>query len=216
MTNDTHIHRPICDDCGARATRIDARFCEFCGAELPRLKSAPPAGPGGVSQRAAARFEALEVHPETERLMAFTPEDAGKASTRTVIFGVFFVVLWLSMGSVIIAGFSMAPGPMVLFPIAIVGFGTVMVVGKAVQYRNFRNAPIKKQPALIVDERIEVSGGGKNNSVSTQNYTTLEHPGGGRTEVKSIPSASSQAHPGDIGIAYLRANTLVYFGRVPV
>jgi len=216
MTNDTHQHLPECDDCGARATRFDARFCDFCGAELPRPKDAAPSGPGGVSQNATGRFEALERHPETKRLLAYTPEDAGKASPATMIFGVVFLVLWITIGSVVIKGFSMAPGPMVLFPIAILGFGVVVMVGKAIQYSNFRNAPIQRQPALIVDERIEVSGGGKNSSVRTQNFTTLEHPGGKRTEVKSIPAAAGQAHPGDIGIAYLRANTLVHFGRVPV
>jgi hypothetical protein len=163
------------------------------------------------------RLAALQAHPDWPRLQDFSPEDAGKASPFTAVFMGLFLVAWLAIGGSITVGFaSMGLGPLVLFPLALVTFGAVAMVRGGLKYQRFLNSPIVPTPALVVDERIQVSGGGKNSSASTNYFTTLEVRGGKRTEHKTIEAAASQACPGDVGVAYLRANTLVHFERVRV
>src|SRR5204862_7888535 len=83
----------ICTVCGAPAPRDAARFCAQCGAAL-----LPPAPPPDVFGDVAARFRALESHPERARLLASAPDIpdlAGKtlpsvlAVIGTAVLGVF-------------------------------------------------------------------------------------------------------------------------------
>ncbi len=210
---------PKCQKCAAQASRLDARFCEYCGAEFPRPAAQPavPSGAGGASLNLEARFLALQEHPDRVRLMAFSPEDAGKAGPLAIGFMVLFMFAWVGIGGVITIGFgAVGPGPMVLFPIALVSFGVIAMLAAARRYHRFLSAPIIPQPALVVDERVQVSGGGKNSSARTNYHTTLEFPDGQRTEHETIAAAAVQACPGDVGVAYLRDRKLVHFERIPV
>jgi len=212
MITDTFVSLPICNNCGAKATRLDARFCAYCRAELSRLESNETRSRESEVSR---RFSEFEAHPEYPRLQAFQPVDAGKAGPGTVVFGGVFLVMWITIGGMVTLGFAAIGGPLVLFPLAILCFGLFGMARSANEYRAFRRAPIVPQPALVVDERVQVTGG-ENSSARTQYYTTLEYPGGQREEFETIPPAAAQACPGDIGMAYVRAKTLVHFERVPV
>ena len=208
-----------CEKCAALASRHDARFCEYCGAELPKVVVTAPvvAGPGGTALNLKARFRALKEHPDWPRLQEFSPEDAGKASPVAVGVGGGFLVIWIAAGGFITTMFAaMGGGLFALFPLAIVSFGVIMMLSGAFKYQQFRSAPIVPCAALVVDERVQVFGGGENRRARTHYFTTLELESGQRTEHETIDSAASQACPGDVGMAYLRANKLVYFERVPV
>ncbi|MBL4771142.1 MAG: hypothetical protein JKY61_08375 [Planctomycetes bacterium] len=181
------------------------------------MKASTQSGAGGASLNLDERFHALRAHPEWTRLEAFTPEDAGKASPFAIVFGVLFMGAWLTIGGSVTSGFAMAGAEgMALFPLAIVSFGAIAMLMGAVRYGRFRKAPVVGGAALVVDERVKVSGGGKDSSARTRYFTTLEFPGGKRAEYPSLSEAAAQACPGDVGMAYLRHGTLVHFARVGV
>ncbi|MDF1839480.1 MAG: hypothetical protein P1V35_16550 [Planctomycetota bacterium] len=208
-----------CERCAAQASRHDARFCEYCGAELPKAAGArsPAQGAGGRALNLEERFRALREHSDWARLQSFSPEDAGKASPLAVGMGGLFLVMWIGIGGTVTMGFAATGfGPIVLFPLAILFFGLFAMLRGAREYQTFRNAPIIPCAALVVDERVQVSGGGKNSRATTKYFTTLEMENGKRSEFNTIESAAIQACPGDVGVAYLRNKTLVYFERVPV
>ncbi len=209
-----------CEKCAAQASRHDARFCEYCGAELPKIVAQPQpivVQPGGAALGLEERFRALKAHPDWERLKVYLPEDAGKASVAAVGFSGFFLVIWIAAGGFITTMFAaVGGGAFALIPMGIVGLGLVMMLSGAAKYHKFRNAPVLPIEALVVDERVQVSGGGENSRARTSYFTTLEFEGGKRTEHHTIDSAASEACPGDVGMAYLRDNRLVCFKRVSV
>ncbi len=218
MTPDPVSSLPNCQKCSAQANRLDARFCEYCGAELPRPVAAQPepSRAGGASANLKGRFAALEAHSDWERLKAFAPVNAGMSGPLGTAFMGIFLVVWIGVGGIITMGFAATAGPLALFPLGIVSLGVITMVKGARRHRKFLNAPIIPHAALVVDERVAVSGGGKNSSASTHYHTTLEFPDGQRSEHATIPEAAAQACPGDVGMAYLRDNRLVHFERVPV
>ncbi len=218
MTPDPVSSLPQCQKCSARANRLDARFCEYCGAELPRPAAAQPepSRAGGASANLEGRFAALEAHTDWERLKAFVPANAGVSGPLTTAFMGVFLVVWIGIGGIVTVGFAAGAGPLALFPLGIVSLGVIMMLKGVKRHRKFLDAPIVARAALVVDERVTVSGGGENSSASTYYHTTLEFPDGQRTEHATIPEAAAQACPGDVGMAYLRDNRLVYFERVPV
>ncbi len=217
MTTDSFVTPPVCSNCGAKATQLDARYCAYCRNELPRLKyNADELAARSREDEIFRRFQELERHADLPRLKAFQPIDAGIAGTGTVLFSGIFLVMWVVIGGTVTVAFAVAAGPLALFPLALVCFGIFMMAKAGNKYRAFRNAPILSLPALIVDERVQVRGGSKNSSASTHYFTTLEYPGGQREEVETIPAAAADACPQDMGMAYLRAKTLVHFERIPV
>src|SRR5262245_34443463 len=60
-----------CSNCRAPLTRLDAENCEYCGVALPRTAREPDRSPhlDGI----AARFAALDAHPDLPRLLQATP-----------------------------------------------------------------------------------------------------------------------------------------------
>ncbi|MFT5198866.1 MAG: hypothetical protein ACI87O_001526 [Planctomycetota bacterium] len=219
MTSDLVKHLVKCDKCSAQASRHDARFCEYCGAELPRVVESQQAFPerGGVGQNSEARFQTLLKHSELARLLSYTPEEAGHAGLGMLLVSGFFLTAWIVVGGIVSIGFfSAGAGLMTLFPIGILSFGLFIMGAGAIRYQKFRNAPIIPQLVLVVDERVKLSGGGKNSSASTHYFTTLETQNGQRDEFRTLERATAQASPGEMGVAYLRDKVFVHFERVSV
>jgi hypothetical protein len=150
------------------------------------------------------------------QVQEFSPEDVGKMPAFMVAFAVIFAVVWVGVGCTMTVFATAIAGPFGLAPILVMSLGLFGMYCAQRKYKTFRSAPILQHFALVVDERIHVSGGGKNSSASAANFTTLEFPDGRREEVQTHPVAAGQACPGDVGVAFLRANYLVHFGRIPV
>jgi hypothetical protein len=90
--------------------------------------------------------------------------------------------------------------------------GGLGAFGKAMQYRN---APIERMIAVVIKERSEVSGS-DTSSASTTYYTTLQSRDGTRGEYLTYRSLVGRLAVDDIGVAYVKARTLVEFIRFDV
>jgi hypothetical protein len=204
-----------CGGCGARVTKDEARFCDYCGAELPRLAPEPPRERSG-SERFEDAFAALAEHPEYERLLAFTPSTS--KVTMGYGCGAAFGVLFAVVSLVIMGGFQKAgaPFPFSMFPFLFVGIGIFVVVFSLSRAAKFSKAPLGRRRARIAGERTRVSGGGENSSASTSYYVTLEYESGRREEFSTSGKVVGEVSEGDMGIAYLKGGHLLAFERLRV
>jgi len=205
-----------CGNCGAVAARADDRFCAYCGTELPRPEPAQTVrvevvGPFGDLDE---RFERLKAHPSYAQWMRRTPSTAGHAIGLYggAIFAVFFIVVSLFITSM----FGALAGPMAIFPLGFVAVGVFLLVKMLGRANRYTSAPLLRTPAAVLDERTEVSGGGKNSSASTPYYATLQPPDRLRHEFAADGRTAGDVTRGDVGIAYLKSDVLVEFQRVDV
>jgi len=201
-----------CPHCGAHVARLDARFCEFCGTELP-LSDAAAASVSPVDQL-QRRFSTLDAHADLHDLMEHMPQlpSMGVRTLFPAVFLVVFILVALGM----LAPFAQAPMPFALAPLVFVAFGIFglgTLISRATRYRQ---APVRRKQALVADERVAVHGGGRNSSASTNYFLTLEYPDGSREEVRTSDDMTGRLAPGDMGVAYLKDRYLVEFRRVPV
>lgn len=99
-------------------------------------------------------------------------------------------------------------------PLCLVGLAaTGAQVGKA---NRFMAAPIRRVVGVVVDERVEVRGGGKNSAASTRYHATLQTRDGSRTEYVCEGLLSGRIAAPDIGVAFIKADHLVDFIRFDV
>ena len=201
---------PVCANCGARSPERSARFCGFCGHELPREASAPPPSPFGDLP---ARFAALQAHPDYHAAQDHEPPTTRHhvAHGGAMAGLVFFILVALGMA----AFMSQVFGPMALVPLAMAGFAFFALIRTASRASEFAGARLRRLPALVVGERTSVSGGGENRRARTHYYVTLEFPEGGREEYQADGELVGRLTQGDMGVAFLKASTLLAFERVP-
>lgn len=202
------LEPPECVHCGARAGRAEARFCEYCGTELPRTPAAPPPDPIGD---AAARFRALAAHPDLPRLLAATP-DVPELSGRTLtsflaLAGFAAVGLFVTL-----LFFTICP-PLGLLPLALVGFG-VYSLSRRLAWT--ARTPLEAVPALVVDLRARLQTGAESSPAHARHHVTLQLEDGRRVEVECFPSAAEGRRVGDLGVAYLKGDRLASFERLEV
>lgn len=201
-----------CSNCGALPPRASARFCEYCGAELPRLEPAPaPPSPFGDLRR---RFADLQAHPDVPELMAYSPP-TGVFGIQTAM-SVALLVLFGVVGLVVSIAFLGACPPLGFLPLAVVAIGGFALLKQLTRTEGARNAPLERRPAIVVDERTNVSGGGESRSLRTLYYATLEFPDGTRREYDVFANVAGKITRGDMGIAYVKGDYLVQFARVAV
>ena len=202
-----------CAQCGAHPTNENAKFCEFCGAELPALEQprVTHVGPFGDLE---ARFEALEGHETFDSLMRHTPSSrsVNAGFVGSVLFGGLFLVVSLFVTGV----FAQVGGPIAFFPMLFVAVGAWLVFRALSGSADFNKAELERVPALVVDERMEVSGGGKNSSASTTYYATMETRHGHRKEFEVHRRIAGRVTRGDLGLGYFKGRHLLDFRRVPV
>lgn len=204
--------KKTCAHCGAAVKNLAARFCEFCGNALPRIVSSPPTGRFGDLP---ARFAALDAHeslPELRRLQPSTVAYQAHNVAR-VLFALLFLAACIA---VFVFFVQRMRGPLVLFPLAFLGIGVLGLGRMLKRAATLARAPLLHVPALVVDERIHVSGGGENSSAHTTYYVSLESADGRRAEYESRGELNGQIAPGDMGLAYLKGENLLDFRRVPV
>ena len=164
-----------------------------------------------------SRFDRVEEHPDFHAAFErapILPSDAGiaiavAAPAAMALFGVVLLVVMLGM--LVHVG---APFGFVL--VFLVGGVAVVSAGLAMSNRalRFKNAPIQRCVAVIVKERTEVFDG--EHTARTSCFATLQLRGGTRVELATYRSVASQIVVGDIGIAYVKSQTLVDFARFDV
>jgi hypothetical protein len=128
------------------------------------------------------------------------------------IFGAIFIAITVGMTFV----FAAVAGPMAIVPAIMTLFGFGLLINGGKQIANFRASPLQRYEAAVIDERVKVTGGGKNSSASTKYFVTLEREDGQRKESEAIESVAAKVAPGDIGIAFTKGAYLIEYIRVPV
>ena len=190
---------------------MEARFCEHCGAELPRAEAPEPATSSARFGDVAARFAALEAHPHTLQLMEHTLAVRGLGSG--VWGSVLALILLGGAGlAVTIVFFGVCP-PLGFLPLAIVVIGGFALVRQIITSARISRAPVERLKVLVIDERTKINGGGEHQTIC---LATLEFPDGTRREFEAFDDVAGKITAGDIGVAFVKANYLVDFGRVPV
>ena len=201
-----------CPNCGAGVARERARFCEYCGTELPKPERTPVqpvvVSPFGDKEQ---RFAALSAHERLDALMRHRPSSAGAAAG--MAFGLGFAIVFTAISAVITVMFALAAGPCAAFPLLFVLLGVGLIVVTMKKGADFASSKTEPRPALVLDERTAVSGG---ENTSTRYYLTLEFPDGERSEFEVKGSLSGELTTGDMGIAYTRSDVLLDFQRVAV
>ena len=201
-----------CDHCGAAIKEAGA-FCSHCGTRIQRpaqteARAPSPTDPARYDLVAAG--EGLVAARRHEpRVSAF-----GQIAMPLVmaVFGIFFLIFAAGMFSSDGLG-----GPPAAFQIVFLMFPLVFIglaVGMAMKGLRFANAPIEQQVLVVVDERVEVSGGGKNSSARTSYYATLQARDGARVEYQTYGWLAGRIAAGDIGLAFLKGGWLVDFLRL--
>lgn len=198
-----------CANCGAAAPRLQARFCEFCGHELPRPAATPaPAGPFGDVE---ARFAEIAGHPELEAMLRWQPPVPPRRPGETAST-VLALVAFVGGGIALTFGFAAFFPPMAIFPLLVVGIGAISLVGKLMKDASLERGPLQATVALVAGERTKISGldGGP---TATRYFTTLQLRDGSRFELETVEEVSGKITAGDIGVAYTKGRRLVGFSR---
>lgn len=213
MTPDRSERR--CSNCGAAVARRAARFCEFCGTELPAEAVATPPSPFGD---VASRFAELERSAGLAALMQRDPAretEAGRGLLGETGCAVAFTLLVCSVVA-FVAFSSMAFFPPAAFvALAIGGVALYGLITSIARSHVLTTGPLERLTALVVDERTKISGH-RDGHARTEYFTTLQLADGERIEVPALERVVGRTTRGDMGVAYLRAGTLVDFQRVPV
>ena len=201
-----------CHHCGATIRNQTARFCEFCGTELVREEAPRMQTP---YESRVTRFQMLRQNPELERWLAHRPQLEAPPQNRGLILAVPVVAVFLFFFLRTAAGVG-ASGVFFVVPVVML-IAVGLAVAKSVSSSaSFHRSKLRTRPAIVVDERTKVSGGGKNSSARTRYFVTLEFEGGARTEYGVGPKLAGTVTEGDAGVAYLKGTHLAAFRRVSV
>lgn len=160
------------------------------------------------------RFDEAAANPRYQKGMSAVPPPV---PITLIVALLGFLVFWLLIGGPIFI--SSLDVPSLMFP-AVAGFlllfGIAMVVGMVAKHVRFARAPIERKLVVVIDERTEVTGGGKNSSARTRYYATLQDRDGERAELETSAAVAGMVTRGDIGVALLRLDQLVAFHRIDV
>jgi hypothetical protein len=203
-----------CDHCGATIKDAGA-FCSHCGTRIQRPEKGAASAPSATDP---ARFDLVARSPGYDAAKRHEPRVStfgGIAMPLVMaVFGVGFLVI---AGSFLFddtpAGFGPPAGFNIIF-MAIPCIFIAIAIGMAFKGMKFRGAPIEQRILVVVDERVEVSGGGENRSASTHYYATLQARDGQRAEYPTYGWLAGRIAPGDIGVAFLKGGMLVDFLRM--
>jgi len=203
-----------CGNCGASIKRLDTRVCGFCGVELPRDEA--PVVVTTPHRDLAARFAALRVHADWPELMQRTPAESHVRNLLLfqMIFGLFFAGIGGFMALVFILTILMIP--FAILPLSFLALGVWAVVDARKKTRRFDAAELQRVPALVVDERVKVSGGVQGATPMSSYFASLELEDGTRVELPASGSVAGRVTKGDVGVAYIKGRHLLDFARVRV
>lgn len=204
--------RPICnrDDKEAVWSGIEQNLKDM----FPGTKHREPEG-GGDQPSGNKRLKAVKNHPEYPDLLKLTPSSAriyGRSGC-TAIIGLIFALATLFLN------FFDPISPPGFFRILLLAF-TALGVGLVV-YGLFRlikvsTSRLSRGPAIVVDKRTAVSGGGQSSPASTTYYITLQLDDSDRHELEVTGKLYGKITKDDAGVAYIRDRYLLDFRRLTV
>lgn len=198
-----------CDRCGA--TIEESAFCKYCGARVVR-----PAASAQAGATDPARFELATASPNLAVAMAHEPKAPVVINIVAPLFMAVFGIGFLAVSTSMMGGDDGIPAPpgfRLLFaaiPVAFIAICAWMVVRGV----RFARAPVQKALAVVIDERVAVSGGGKNSSVRTTYYATVQFQAGDRHEYETYGWLAGRIAAGDLGVAFTKGDTLIDFLRL--
>lgn len=164
-----------------------------------------------------SRFDRVEAHPDFTAVPVepVLPADAigldaVAGPLALSVFGLVFLLIVLTL--------IHDTDPPLALAILFVGGALALLlagVGAIATVVRFRQAPVHRLVAVIVKERTEVTGG-NNAGAQTTYFTTLQTRDGHRVELYTYRSLVGRLAVDDIGVAYVKARTLVEFLRFEV
>ena len=195
-----------CGHCGATIKEAGA-FCSHCGTRIVRPERDAPAIKAATDP---ARFDLAKGSEGYAAAMRHEPriESQAAAKIMPVVMIGFCLFFMVSAGGMIGGGAFVIP--FLLIP-------AIMIFGAGKMLRDsaaFSRAPVVRELRVVVDERVAMSGGGENSSVSTHYYATLQARDGSRREHPTSGPIAGKIAAGDIGIAFLKHDRLVDFLRL--
>ncbi len=217
-----------CSHCAAPFREADAHYCSFCGTERPT--PAPPivlAPPIALAANAPERFAAAEGHPSVPELLTRAPSTTKhtlNGACGVVFLALFCVIAFVMAAAFLGAGtlgtstfhsnaFGVGGGLLALVPLAIAGVGLAGFIVHTRRLARFQGADLVRTIALVVDERIAVSGG---EHAHTTYYATLEGKDRQRREHRVDAQLAGKIAPNDLGMAYVKDDVLLDFQRIDV
>ncbi len=216
-----------CRSCGADNSPTEVK-CNHCGSHLPNNTK---------SEKAAifAQIKASNQYKDRNSLerLARLPKVSGLQKAFLHIFFVVFIggsgfmaLIMLGMAGVIgfggfqagggsFAAFSLAPLLMAVVPIGFVVFGVFLFRHLKKKMESMEDDPVNALPAVVIDKRTHVSGGGNNSSSHTSYFITCEVEDGNRKEYQVWDGAMyGRLTADDAGILFVRAGYGLDFDRV--
>ena len=164
------------------------------------------------------RLNAVKKHPDYPDLLNSRPSS-------TYLYGryMFQIIFGLIFTAVALFFLSRPPESDSFFDIVwalmslifiVVGIG---IIGYGI-YRTIRliSGSVHKLPALIVDKRISIKGGGQSSSSKTTYFVTLELDDVGRRELKARGKLYGKITREDAGVAYIHDRYLLDFKRLAI
>lgn len=207
MTDTVH-----CSHCGAPFREEDARFCSFCGTQRQLAQPAVVVAAAPSAPNAIERFERAERHPRMAELLKRTPSTLGHGTSLGCSAG--GLVVFCVVGILITITFAKNGGGFsLLFPLAITLVGAFMLAATLKRAARFTSAELRRTIALVVDERVSVSGG---RHAHTTYFATLEWKSRTRREFSVNARLAGKIAPNDLGVAYMKADVLLDFERLDV
>jgi hypothetical protein len=200
----------VCANCGARGAGPGTRACAYCGAAfLDPTTGAEPAPKAAADP--APRFRALRASPAFEAAQRRVPDAAGRGGDlpKQLLSAAFFLTVGLFLFFP-----ALAFPPMAVAVAFVVGLGVWRIVSSALREYGRRQAPLARVPALVVDERMALTGGG-DARVRTRYFLALESERGSREEYEVEPSLAGRVVPGEIGVAFFQGDRLIDFEAIP-
>ncbi|MCA8980667.1 MAG: zinc-ribbon domain-containing protein [Planctomycetes bacterium] len=225
----------VCPHCGAAVKHTSARFCEYCGAEIPRAVDELPRSP---DEQRTGRLERLEAHPQFQAMLRAALEEepeplarthgsgpllppARRGPTRNTVIGVGALSLIMLVA---FARGDLSVNTFVMFVLG--GFAAVLLAvfsalrGLPPIPRKVEARPVRRKllprAAAIVDERSEVTGKAGLSDVSTRYFLTLEFIDGARAEYRVDARFAAHCTSGDVGAAIIERGSLRSFHRIKI
>jgi len=199
-----------CRSCGAAPARLDAHFCDSCGAELPLLEPPGTSAPDPLAD-ADARLRALEKHPDLPALLGRERKGSSPALEVTLAVVLLLVLVTLGLFAATLV-FTFCP-PLGVLPLIAVGIAGYVLVQRTIQAVRLARIPTESRPALVASVRSRIHAGAADRRDSA---VTLLFPGGERREAEAPADVASTLAAGALGVAYLKGDVLSGFARVSV
>jgi hypothetical protein len=155
------------------------------------------------------RFDRVLAHPDYAAAQARTierPPPSGYPLLVAAAFTLFWILLLLRMHGM----------PFVI-RLAFIGLGLAAgyrMVTAALRVREQQRAPVVPVVAVVVRDRSDVTGGGRQGArAMTSYFVTLQTRDGSRAEYAASGALAGRIAVGDIGVAYVAGQSLIELTR---